>query len=248
MLASASPAAAQGDLDDIFLSPQLALPQLIGIDGGYTQWSYDGEFYVSDRTLPCATFTTGDGGGPDVGVRALFYINTWLFASPRVRLESRNGRFVAPLAGEPARDASNNQTTLEQEAQADVALSSLTLDLRIGAEFAETGLYVAAGAAAGMLIGGTYDYSERLLAPSGFVYARTRSTEQQLASDRALDNKEAFVVEARGGVGYILFLGTIALNPEVYYSLPLTSALASPERLTASGFGGSIGILFNFGQ
>jgi hypothetical protein len=242
------PVAAQGDMDDPFLNPQLALPMYVGLDLGYTFWDNDASFIVSDQTLPCATFTNGDGKGPIVGAKGFLYLNTWLMFSPRFHYEGRRSTFITPLAIEPTRDISNNVVMIEQEAQADVEMSSLTLDLRMGIEFAESGFYVAVGGAANLLLNGTYDYTERLLSPAGIVYEQNLSTEQLLADGWALENYQSFSIEARGGVGYLFAFGKFALNPEVYYSFPITSALSDPDRMKQSGLAGSVGFLLNIGE
>ena len=245
-LIASLPLAAQGD--DVFLDPEYLLPTFVGIDVGYTLWKNQSSFAVSDRELPCAVFGDTEGQGPDFGTKAFIYTNPWLFFSPRARYETRSATFVSPLPGEPVRDASNTETMLSQEAQTDLSMSSITLDLRVGADPFEIGLYVCAGPAVSLMLDGSYDYSERILGPSGFLYSDTRSTEHVLASARTFENFQSIAVDARGGVGYLLEFGRLAINPEVFYSYPLTSTLKAPDKLKQAGISGSIGILFNFGD
>ncbi len=249
LLVLAGPALhAQGSGDDVFLNPQYALPMFVGGDVGYTFWNNSASFVVSDQAIPCATFSNGDGKGPDYGAKAFLYLNPWLLISPRVRVESRPGSFVTSLPGEPARDASNNEVTLAEEAQADVEMSSITLDVRVGVDIAETGLYIAAGGAGNLMTAGTYDYTERITGPQGFVYTSSYDTEQRLRQAYPFDTYQQFSFEARGGVGYLLELGRFVLNPEVYYSYPLTSLLGAPDSMKQTGLAASVGFLFNIGQ
>lgn len=246
-LAASLPLSAQGD-GDVFLDPEYLLPMFVGVEAGYTMWKNEASFAVSDQALPCAVFGDADGQGPGFGARSFLYLNPWLFASPRIRFEARPASFIAPLAGEPVRDASNAETILQQEAQADMAMSSLTLDARVGIDIMESGLYVAVGPGVSLMLEGSYDYSERILGPSGFLYSDTRSGEHMLVDDRAFENFQSIAVDLRGGAGYLLQLDRLVINPEVFYSFPVTSSLKAPDKLKQTGISGSLGILYNFGE
>jgi hypothetical protein len=69
-----------------------------------------------------------------------------------------------------------------------------------------------------------------------------------LVSGREFENFQSLAVDLRGGAGYLLQLDRLAINPEVFYSFPLTSSLKAPDKLKQTGISGSLGILFNFGE
>jgi len=235
-----------GRRTDVLLYSRPVLPLYLGVEGGYARWKNQADFGVSDRDIPCATFTDGEGEGPVGGVKGFIYYTRWFFLSPRVRYEERSGTFISPLPGEPARNADNEIVTLDEEAQVDATMATLSIDLMVGLEIARTGLYVAAGPSLGVLANGFYDYTERLKGPSGFSFPLTGRTEQQLVGGRSFDTYNQFVFDLRGVAGYLLRIGKWGINPEVFYSHPLSSALASPDLLKQTGVVGTLGILYNF--
>jgi hypothetical protein len=181
-------------------------------------------------------------------MKGFVYINPWFFVSPRLRYEARSGSYLTTLASEPARDATGKDVMLEQEAQVDATMAAAQLDLRVGYDIAASGFYVNVGPAFSFMLNGFYDYSERIKSPIGFVYTDTRRVDHQLVGGRAFSDYNRFAVDIRGGIGYLFELDRLAINPEVFYSLPLTSSLKSPDKLKQRGVSGSLGILFNFGH
>lgn len=245
----ALPGYAQGGRrTDALLYSRPVLPTYLGIEGGYARWKNQADFSVSDRNIPCATFTDGEGEGPVGGVKGIIYFTRWFILSPRIRYEARSGTFVSPLPGEPARNASNEIVTLDEEAQVDVTMATFSIDLMAGIDIARTGIYLAAGPSIGFLANGFYDYTERLNGPSGFSFPGTGLNEQQLVGGRSFDTYNSFVFDLRGAAGYLLRIGRWGLNPEVFYSYPLTSALTSPDLMKQTGVVGTFGILYNFGN
>lgn len=237
-----------GRRNDILLYQRPVLPLFIGIEGGYGQWTNEASFTVSDSKLPCALFTDGDGGGPVGGVKGMLYFNRWFFFSPRIRYETRSGQFFTDLSDEPVRDESNAIVQLSQEAQVDVTMATFTLDPLVGIEIARTGFYLCGGPSVSLLLDGAYDYTERIKSPSRFTYVATGTNEQSLVAGRSFPNYEQFAFDLRGGAGFVLRLGKFGLNPEVFYSFPLTSALASPDKMKQTGIVGTFGILYNLGE
>jgi hypothetical protein len=146
------------------------------------------------------------------------------------------------------RDGSSNIVMLDQEAQVDATMSTLTLDLRVGVAIASTGLYVTAGAAGSLLRNGSYNYTERLKGPAGATYSDSHTTEHMLVAGQSFEQYEKTAFDLRGGLGYLVEVGPVMLNPEIFYSLPLTSAFAAPDQLKQSGIVGSIGVLYNLGE
>lgn len=244
-------ASAQGSGADALLHDYTERPLWAGGGLGYGYWLNEASFGVSDRDLPCAFFTDGEGGGLLVELKSIMYPfpNNWFIFSPRLRYEARSGAFITQLAGEPAKGENNETVILEQEAQVDATLGTVSLELMVGVELFESGAYVVGGAAGGLLLSGTFDYTERLLGPTGFVFAGTESTEQQLVGGRKFENFGSFVADARGGAGYIYEIGDLwALNLEFVYSHPLTSVLNDPDVIKQRGFMGTFGVLYNIGD
>ncbi len=235
-----------GNSDDNVLYPQPdPLPIMLGVEGGYGTWKHEGFFSVADGNRSCTTFENGEGEGRTYGIKGMVYLTRWLFFSPRVRLEARSGSFISPLAGEPARDASNTIVMLDQEAQVDATISTLSFEGTIGIEF--FGLYLFGGGSMGTMLDGTYNYSERLKgATDGFAYADTRDNRHQLVTGRTFENYQKRVFDLRYGVGYILRIGPIAVNPELLYTSPQTSALNLPDEMKQTGVVGTFAILYNF--
>ncbi len=169
--------------------------------------------------------------------------------SPRIRYEARSNAFITPLAREPVKGENNETVLLEQEAQVDATLGTLSLDLMLGIEFFETGVYVVAGGSGGLLTGGQYDYTERLLNPPGFVYAGSGTNEQQLLGGSKFENFGSFVVDLRGGLGYIHEINDRwGVSAEALYSYPVTSAFEDPDMLKQQGIMGTISVLYNIGE
>jgi hypothetical protein len=228
--------------DDNVLYPQPEPPPILaGVEAGYGSWKNKGFFSVNDGKFSCTTFDNGDGKGPTFGAKAMIYVNRWLFFSPRVRMEARSGKFLSPLAGEPARNAANEVVTIEQEAQVDATMSTVSFDGTVGVEF--FGLYVFGGGSAGMLLDGSYNYTERMKG-GGFTYADTRTSEHQLVTGRRFDHYQKSVFDLRAGAGYLFRIGRFALNPEFFYSSPLTSALGQPDEMRQTGMVGTFGLLY----
>jgi hypothetical protein len=236
-----------GRSSDNNLYPQPALPLYLGPELGYGSWSNKGSFIVSDSRLPCAEFTDGDGTGPTAGVKAYIYLNRWFMIAPRFRYEARSGTFLTPLADEPTRDASNQVTMLSQEGEADVTMAAFTFDTMLGFEIAHSGAYIVTGFSSSLLMDGIYDYTERLKSP-GLVYSDTKANQHLLISGKSFDTYQRFAFDLRGGVGYLYKFGRWAVNPEAFYSLPLTSALGDPDKLKQTGIVGTLGLLYNFGD
>jgi hypothetical protein len=234
-----------GRSGDNILYPQNNLPFFIGPEVGWGLWSHKADFGVGDSQLPCTIFSDGKGSGLTAGLRAMLYLSDWLVLTPRVRYESRPGTFTKTLPDQPIRDESNDPAMLSQEAESQVESSSLTLDLMVGVDIGSTGFYVMGGLGSGLMMQGTFDYTERITAPADMVYDDTGTNEHLLVQEQKFQNYESPAFALRGGAGYLLKLGQWGLNPEVFYSLPLTSALGAPDELKQSGIVVSMGILLN---
>jgi len=152
---------AQGSGSDALLHAPVYRYQYVGGGIGYGYWKSEASFGVTENGLPCAIFGDGEGNGLILEAKGIFYPlqNTWFMLSPRVRYESRASTFITPLPGEPVRIDDGSRIILEQEAQVDAEFGTLTFDLMVGAEIAETGAYVSLGVSGGLLLGGLYDYS-----------------------------------------------------------------------------------------
>jgi len=251
VLCSADRLHAQGSWGDALLHDYTERPQWIGAGLGFGYWIDDALFGVSDQALPCAVFSDGNGGGLLFEVKSIMYPfhNNWFIFSPRLRYEARSGTFITPLAGEPAKGENNETVILEQEAQVDATLGTVSLELMAGVEFFESGFYAVGGGEGGLLLSGKFDYTERLLSPQGFVYAATETNEQKLVGGRKFENFGSFVADLRGGLGYIHELGdSWALNAEFLYSYPVISALKDPDKLNQQGIMGTVSVLYNFGD
>ena len=207
----------QGRGSDALLHEPVVRYQYIGGGFGYGYWKSDASFGVTDNSLPCAFFSDGEGDGVVAEAKAILYPlqSTWFILSPRLRYESRSSTFITPLAGEPIKGENNERVILQQEAQVDGDFGTLTLEVMVGLEIAETGFYVSGGASGGLLIDGFYNYTERLLSPQGFVYAGTGTNEQQLLGGRKFDNFGTLVFDLRGSLGYMYRLSDMfSLNIE----------------------------------
>ena len=236
-----------GRQSDGVLYPQPDPPPLMfGPEIGYGWWENKGSFMVPDGNRACSEFTDGSGEGITYGAKGMIYLNSWFFISPRVRFEARSGTFMADLPGEPVRDRTNEIVTLEQEGQVDATMAAVAADLTVGVEFFRTGIYLFGGGSASFLLDGFYDYSERVKGPTGFTYADTRSITHKLVSGYSFPGYENTTFDLRGGLGYVLRLEPFAFNPEVFYSYPLTSALAKPDELKQTGIIGTFGVLYMF--
>lgn len=242
---------AQGDDDDALLHDYTERFQYIGGGAGYSYWKDEADFGVTDNMLPCSRFSDGDGGGPVFELKGIFYPlrNNWFILSPRVRYEARSGTFVSPLAGEPVKGENSETVILQQEGQVDATLSTISAEVTVGVEVAETGFYAVAGGSAGLLLDGVYDYTERLLSPQGFVYTATGSNEQKLLGGREFENFNSLVFDVRGGLGYMYRINDFfALNIEALYSYPLTSVFKEPDLLKQQGIIGTLSVLYNIGD
>ena len=243
-------AGAQGRTSDALLHDPLIRYQYVGLAVGYGYWKSDAQFGVSENGLPCSNFVDGEGGGLLVQAKGIFYPlrSTWFFVSPRLQYEVRASTFITPLPGEPVRIDGGQRVILEQEAQVDADFATLTFDLMVGLEIAETGFYVAGGGSGGLLLGGQYDYTERLLS-DGRTCAGSGETEQQLLSGRDFENYGSFVADLRGSLGYMYRISDdFALNIEGIYSYPLLSAFDEPDLLKQQGVMGVVGVLLNIGD
>lgn len=240
----------QGRSSDALLHDPMIRYQYVGLGVGYGYWASDARFGVTENGLPCANFTDGEGGGLLLQAKAILYPirSTWFFVSPRLQYENRASTFITPLPGEPVRIDGGERIILEQEAQVDGAFSTLTLDLMLGLEIANSGFYIAAGGSAGLLLDGTYDYTERLLT-EGFTFTGSGETEQQLLSAREFESYGTVVADLRGSLGYMYRVSdAVALNIEGTYSYPLLSAFNEPDELKQQGVMGVVGVLFNVGD
>ncbi len=241
---------AQGRGSDALLHDPVYRYQWVGAGLGYGHWTSEAEFGITENGLPCSFFTDGEGNGLLLEVKGIFYPlqNTWFMVSPRVHYESRASTFITPLPGEPVRIDDGSRVILSQEAQVDGEFGTVTFDLMTGVEFFETGLYIAAGGSVGLLLGGEYDYTERLLT-DGFTFAGSGGTEQTLISGRDFENYGSMVADLRGSIGYIYRLSDqFGLNLEGSYSYPLMSAFNEPDLLKQQGIYGTLSILYNIGD
>lgn len=246
-----TPLCAQGDGGDALLHDYTERFQYVGAGAGYGYWKDEADFGVTDNMIPCSRFTDGDGSGPVFELKGIFYPmrNTWFIVSPRIRYEARSGTFISPLPGEPVKGENSETVILQQEGQVDATMSTVSGELMLGVEFAETGLYAVAGGSGGLLLDGVYDYTERLLSPQGFVYAATETNEQQLLGGREFENFSSYVLDLRGGIGYMYRVNDFwAVNVEALYSYPLTSVFESPDLLKQQGIIGTLSILYNIGD
>jgi len=246
LLAMASASGQGGRSEDNVLFPHpIPIPRmLIGPDAGWGYWMNMGRFGVTDRNLPCATFTDGNGHGPTVGARAIVHLTHSLFVSPRLRYELRPGNFATPLAGEPIRNQANEVVTMEQEAEAKGGFGVVSFDAMAGLHPFGGGLYVTGGGSAGLILSASFDYTERILAPVGVVYDDTRKTTHTPGPDREFENAASFSLALRGGIGYLHRMGRFTLNPEFFYSRSLTPLLNDPDSMDQQGFVAVIGLLW----
>jgi len=231
--------------DNVLFPHPLPIPRMmVGVDGGWGYWINSGRFGVTDATLPCVQFTDGNGNGPAVGARLLYYLNHTFFLSPRIRYELRAGNFITPLAGEPVRDQGNNVVMLEQEAEARGRFGVASFDCMVGYHPFDAQLYLAGGGSGGVVVSATYDYTERIISPAGFVYADTRATTHTPAPNRTFENATTVAFSVRGGIGYLHTIGRFTLNPEIFYSRSLTPLLEEPDAMDQQGIVALIGLLW----
>jgi hypothetical protein len=250
VLAPGSRMLAQGGrpTDNVLYPQPDPIPFLIGPEIGYGWWDNKGGFTVTDGNMACTAFNNGKGKGMTFGAKAFIYLNSWFFISPRIRYEARSGSFMTNLPGEPVRDASDSVVTLSEEGIVDATFAAATLDGTIGVEFFQTGIYIFGGGSASFLLDGFYDYSTRVTGPSAFTYSDTRSDRHKLVSGRSFAGYEKTAFDLRGGLGYIFRIDRLAINPEVFYSSPLTSALSPPDELKQTGIVATLGIMYNIGK
>ena len=243
---AAPPLQAQGgrSLDNVLYPQPDPLPVLVGPEFGRGFWQNKASFSVSDRDVPCVNFTDGNGAGFTAGAKAFLYATRAIFFSPRVRYEARSGSFTTALAGEPARDAANNIVTLDQEGRVDATIAAVSFDVTLGVEFFRSGIYIFGGGSASLLLGGYYDYSESLKGPAGIFYDDTHRADHRVVSGHSFESYQSTAFDLRGGLGYIHRIGRFAVNPEVFYSLPLTNALGAPDTLQQTGVVATIGFLY----
>jgi hypothetical protein len=238
-----------GRATDNVLFPQPdPIPLLVGPEIGYGWWDNKGGFTVADGNMACTAFQDGKGKGVTVGAKALIYLNSWFFISPRVRYEARSGTFKTDLPGEPVRDASDSIVTLHEEGSVDATFAAATLDGTIGVEFFRTGIYIFGGGSASLLLDGFYNYSTRVVGPADFTYNDTRGTEHTLVTGRSFASYRKTAFDLRGGLGYLFRINRLAINPEIFYSSPLTSALAQPDELKQTGIVATFSIMYNIGK
>src|SRR3954470_15145986 len=143
LLCGAQASAQGGRSTDNVLYPQPdPIPLLIGPEVGYGWWDNKGGFTVADGNMACTAFRDGKGKGITIGAKAMIYLNSWFFFSPRVRYEARSGSFTTNLPGEPVRDASDSVVTLNEEGIVDATFAAATFDGTIGVEFFQSGIYI----------------------------------------------------------------------------------------------------------
>lgn len=247
MMAAMATANGQGGREsDLVLYPRSEpLPLLLGPEVGYGWWDNAGTFTVTDGDRTCVAFGTSEGKGLTVGVKGVAYLTRWLFISPRVRREVRTSIATTPLPEESIRDAGNDVVQLQQEGRADVRITSTALDLTIGLEMFD--LYVFGGGGLSLLGDGTFDYSERLLGPPGVIYNDSHTSTHTLIRNRKLEGYARSTFEVRAGGGYMLHLGPVVVNPEVFYSLPQESIVSLPSELKQTGLVATLSLMYNFG-
>lgn len=241
-----NPTSGGGRPEDNVLFPQPnPFPIYVGGEVGYGWWSGGTSFTINDQALPCVSFAVGDGSGPVIGGKAFYgVLIPHLMVIPHLRMEVRNSSYTSLLPEEPTRGASDSVVMLRQEATVDAAVSALVGDVCAGWEFFGTGGYVFGGLGYNLQLGGVYDYSERILGPEGLLYSDTRSTEHTLVKDRPFPNYQTNVFDLRLGLGWLLPVGPVYINPEFTYRLPLSSALAAPEEMKQNGVMITVGAVY----
>lgn len=248
-LAGPSALAQGGRPTDGVLYPQPdPLLMYVGLEAGYGWWDNKGSFTVSDGSQTCTAFEDGKGKGFTFGAKAMLYLNSWLFVSPRVRYEPRSGSFMTTLPGEPIRGANDSITTINEDGIVDATFAAATLDVTLGVEFFRTGIYLFGGASGSMLLDGFYDYSTKVTSPSEFIYTDNGGKQHKLVSARSFEGYQSTAFDLRGGLGYLFRIDRLAINPEVFYSSPLTSALAQPDEMKQTGIVATLGIMYNIGK
>ncbi len=235
--------------DNVLFPKPIPIPFYIGLEAGYGNWTDKGYFGVGDGTYaPCALFDNGSGHGYTFGAKAMYYFNTWLFLSPRVRYEGRPGTFKTTLPGDPVRDANDSIVTLRENGEVRANFATCAADLNVGVEFFKTGIYVFGGGSGGLLLDGYYDYYQSIADGQAFTYGDSKGTSHKLISGRSFPTYKRTTFALRGGAGFLLKIGRVIVNPEFFYSSPLNSVLGSPEEMKQTGIVGTMGIMYNFGD
>lgn len=244
-LATLSAQTGGGRAEDNVLFPQPdPLPFYVGVEGGYGWWSGNVNFIVNDLSVPCVNFSVGDGRGPVFAAKGIYTLLPHLLIIPRIRYEVRNSSYRTLLAEEPIRNHADSVVMLRQEAQVDASLGALVGELSAGWEAFGTGGYLFGGLGYNIQLGGTYDYSERILGPEGILYGDSRSTEHTLLSGIPFPTYESNTFDLRFGAGWLIEAGPIWINPELTYRYPLTSSLSSPEEMKQRGLIATLGVLY----
>jgi len=234
-----------GRPEDNVLFPQPdPLPIFVGVEGGYGWWGGNASFTVNDISVPCVSFSVGDGQGPVFAAKGIYTLRPHILFIPRIRYEVRNSSYRTLLAEEPTRNHADSIVMLRQEAQVDASLAALVGEIGAGWEILGTGAYLFGGVGYNIQLGGSYDYSERILGPDGIRYSDSRSTEHTLLTAIPFSTYESNSFDLRVGAGWMWEVGPVWINPEFTYRHPLTSSLAAPEEMKQRGITVTLGVLY----
>lgn len=234
--------------DNVLYPHPEPIPLYVGPEAGIGNWTHKGGFTVPDGPFSCAAFNDGSGRGITLGLKSFIYLNRWFFISPRLRREPRPAQFTTDLEGEPVRLPNDSIAILPERGTVDASFGAVTLDVTVGVEFFKTGLYLFGGAGGSYLMDGVYDYSEEIVAPSPFVYSDLGRTSHTLVSGRSFPTYQKTSFDLRGGAGFILRIGRLAFNPEVFLTRPMTAVMASPDEIRQQGIIGTFSIMYNLGN
>lgn len=227
-----------------------------GVIGAGTLNRHKGEFTSYDGLLECAVFNDASTLGWQAGYIIDFPLSSAFGLSGRLYYWKADGDFTSPNPI-PVRVAIDDNTTvpLSTEHTLEASLDYVMLDALLTWRFAKP-FYLAAGPSAGFAARAAYEQEERILSPQGITFQNGESARNIIAGNfdeqGTINTRRMLRVAATVGLGAEIPVSSrLTLNPEVGYSLGLTSVLSSfdwkVDAVRAAvtltyAFGGEVGV------
>ncbi|MBR9977825.1 MAG: hypothetical protein KFH87_07030 [Bacteroidetes bacterium] len=217
-------------------------PWRLGISAGVFFSMHSGGFSFPEDCATCGNYEDANGLGSAFDLRASIPLVSWLRLEPRLYGECHRGVFTsAPIESEIIGSGLQPQDVVfEDELRYTHRL--IGIELLGSVALGRSGIALLLGPALGMSVSETATVTERIVSPSGVVFAD--GTSERVMHDDEVALARDMHAGLRFGAGYTLPLSRdLALGIEATWLLPLTT-VTETDDWTTTGLRGLVTILF----
>jgi hypothetical protein len=188
---------------------------------GFCYNSYPDIFKTHDEKYLCYDFSNGKGMDIKYGLKAFYWFNQdWGF-SPSISFNELGGEFSKNANDIPINNQNNEVEFLNLEEKVKLEYKSIVLDMLLCYNIIDFDMYLIFGPSISYNSKITFQYSEKIISPSGAYYLNGEKS--KILQEMDYPDYKNFNLLLKGGLGLSYRITRhLFVNPEFQYVFPVT--------------------------